>query len=280
MSRDRMIHPGPRAACRVEAEAASLRRIAGRLPAGQTVLEAVGALFAQAGCAGGMIALDGAVCEPLDYVLPALSQDGLHAAWYSDRLSPRGRHRILRATASVGRKDGRPFLHCHGLWSGPDGIARMGHLLPAESVLAEDARVTAIASADAWFEALPDAETAFTLFQPRGTAGAAGPGLLGRLAPGEDVATALESLCAARGIRAARVHGLGSIDHIRFRDGSRVDCLATELRLAGARLRDGRATLPIEVVDIDARIHTGVLAAGENPVGVTLEFLIEPSEER
>lgn len=264
----RMIHPGPRAADRAVAVRADLRPLSGVLRAGQTVMDAVGDLFAQAGCKGGVVWLDGAVCDPLRFVLPAPSTDGIHAAWYSDTHAPEGPVTIARATATVGWKDGAPFLHCHGTWAGT-----MGHLLPFDSILAADAPASGIGAPDAWFEALPDAETAFTLFTPQG--GGNGPGLLARILPGEDVITAIETLAARHSITDARLHGVGSIDNIRFADGSRMDCHATELRLDGATLIQGRAHVPIEVVDIAGTIMRGALTCGENPVGVTLELLIE-----
>lgn len=264
----RMIHPGPRAADRVAAVRADLRPISGVLPAGRVLMTAVGRLFADAGCKGGVVRLDGVVCDPMRFVLPAPSTDGIHGAWYSQTHAPDGPVTIHRATATVGWKDGAPFLHCHGTWG-----ETMGHLLPLESVLAADARVTGIGAPDAWFEALPDPETAFTLFTPQG--GGTGTGLLARILPGEDVVTAIETLCARHTIADARLHGVGSIDHIRFTDNSRMDCHATELRLDGAILAQGRATVPIEVVDINGTIMRGTLERGANPVGVTLELVIE-----
>lgn len=276
MSGARMIHPGPREAKRVQVAKGRLRTIEGRLPAGRTVMAAVDDLFAEAGCRGGVVYLDGVECQPMRFVLPALSTDGLHAAWYSDIHAPEGRWRILRGTATVGAKDGAGFLHCHGIWAGEDEKPAMGHLLPFDSLLAADADVRGIGSPDARFESLPDEETAFTLFQPQGDR--EGPGLLARIRPGEDVVTAVEALCAAHGISDARLHGVGSIDHIRFREGGRMDCLATELRLLEtARLTGGRADIGIEAVDIDGNIASGTLTRGDNPVGVTLELLIEPT---
>lgn len=270
-----MIHPGPRAADRAVAVAASLRPVAGVLPAGRTMMAGAARLFADAGCRGGVLWLDGAVCDPLRYVLPAPSTDGIHAAWYSDTHAPDGPVAIDRATAIVGWKDGAPFLHAHGAWGGA-----MGHLLPLDSVLAAEARVTGLGAPDAWFEARPDAETAFTLFTPQGGGPDHhnGPDLLARIRPGEDVVTAVESLCARHGITHARLHGLGSVDHVRFTDGRRLDCHATELRLDGAVLTAGRARVPIEVVDIAGTILRGMLERGENPVGVTLELIIERTD--
>lgn len=272
-----MIHPGPRAPERAQIRHATLRPVAGILPKGATVLQAVGALFAQQGCKGGVLSLAGLACDPMRYVLPALATDGLHGAWYSDTHAPPGRWTVTSATAIVGWKDGAPFLHCHGIWTDGTSTA-MGHLLAFDSVLAQDVQVSGLGAPDTWFQALPDPETAFTLFTPQG--GDDGPALFARILPGEDVVTAIETLAARAGIRHARLHGVGSIDHIRFADGARMDCLATELRLDDAWLAKGRARLPIEVVDIHGRIARGTLARGANPVGVTLELIIAPAGEQ
>ncbi|MFT4013659.1 MAG: DUF296 domain-containing protein [Paracoccus sp. (in: a-proteobacteria)] len=271
----RMIHPGPRAPERARTRRADLRPVLGVLPAGQTVMRAVGDLFAARGCRGGTLSLAGLVCDPMRFVLPAPATDGLHAAWYSDTHAPPGRWTVESASASVGWRDGAPFLHCHGIWT--DGQARaMGHLLPLESVVAQDTPVIGLGTETAWFEALPDPETAFTLFTPQGAD--RGAGLLARIYPGEDVVPAIEALAAAHGIADAYLHGVGSIDHIRFAEGHRMDCHATELRLDNARLQAGLAHVPIEVVDIAGHIARGTLAPG-NPVGVTLELIIEPIKE-
>ena len=120
-----MVHPGPRAAERLRAVRARLAPVSGVLRAGETVMAGVARVFAEAGCRGGMVFLDDVSCAPLRYVLPALSSDGVHAAWYS------GTHAlenalILRATASVGTRDGAAFLHCHGLWQAGRAPVAMG----------------------------------------------------------------------------------------------------------------------------------------------------------
>lgn len=272
----RMIHPGPRAPERAQTRRADLLPVAGVLPAGQSVMQAVGDLFAAHGCRGGTLSLAGLVCDPMRYVLPAPATDGLHAAWYSDTHAPDGPWILETASASVGWRDGAPFLHCHGIWS--DGSTRaMGHLLPFDSIIARDTPVSGLGARDTWFEALPDSETAFTLFTPVGED--QGTGLFARIRPGEDVVTAIEALAARHGIAHARLHGVGSIDHIRFAEGHRMDCHATELRLDGAHLTQGRAHVPIEVVDIDGHIAGGTLTRGDNPVGVTLELIFEPTKD-
>lgn len=273
-------HPGPRAADRRQAVVADLCPIAGRLRAGGVLMEEVAALFAAAGCRGGMLFLDGAVCDPFRYVLPALAVDEAHAAFYSATHAPEGRVRIGASTASVGWRDGAPFLHCHGRWW-VAGREAMGHVLPFDCRLAEDAAVTGIGSASAWFEGLYDPETNFTLFSAvsgpaEGLAAPAPRGLLLRLRPEEDVVEAVERVAAAHGLTQARVHGLGSICGVSFADGTSVDCAATEVRIDVGRIRDGKAEIDISVVDPEGRIGTGRLVPGRNPVGVTFEIVIAP----
>ena len=269
----RLVHPGPAAPDRRQAVRATLRPVAGTLPAGGTVMAGVGELFAAHGCRGGIVWLDGLVCDPFRYVLPALATDDLHGAFYSGTHAPDGPVRVGASTASVGWRDGAPFLHCHGTWTGAMGTA-MGHLLPLNSTLAEPCAVRGIGSPDAWFEAVADAETNFTLFAAAG--GGSGPdGLIARLRPEEDVSDAVAGLCAAHGIEDARVHGLGSICDVRFADGRRVPCVATEARIDEGRVAAGEVTIAVSVVDVDGAIHRGELAPGANRVGVTFELLVE-----
>jgi hypothetical protein len=269
----RLAHPGPRAPDRRQAVAATLRPITGRLRAGRPVLDEVARLFADHGARGGMLSLEGVVCDPMRFVLQALATDAAHAAFYSATHAPGGPVRIGASTASVGWRDGAALLHCHGQWSGGFGTA-MGHLLPFDSILAEAAAVRGIGSPDAWFEGLPDAETNFTLFAAAGDGGGR-DGLIVRLRPDEDICAALAALCTAHRIPRARVHGLGSICAPRFSDGRRVPCAATEVRIDEGRISDGTVALDVSLVDIDGGIHLGRLEPGMNPVGVTFELMVE-----
>jgi AraC-like DNA-binding protein len=123
----RLAHPGPRAPDRRQAVAATLRPITGRLRAGRPVMDEVARLFADHGARGGMLSLEGVVCDPMRFVLPALATDAAHAAFYSATHAPGGPVRIGASTASVGWRDGAALLNCHGQWSGGFGTA-MGHL--------------------------------------------------------------------------------------------------------------------------------------------------------
>lgn len=268
----RIVHPGPPAAQRLETAATTLVPVRGVLPPGDTVMAGTARLLAQAGLRGGMLAFSGGRCEPFCYVLPALSESPAHAAWYSDTFAPREGAAILTATASVGFRDGAPFLHCHGLWDTGEGAPRMGHMLPLDSRVAQPVAVTGFGSADAWFDAVPDAETNFTLFSAQG--GGHGPDLLLRVRPNEDVSRTVEAACAQAGIGGGRVFGIGSINEVFFADGRTVPCLATEILIHDGRIAGGRAVLDVSVVDVAGDVHRGVLERGNSPVGVTFELAV------
>jgi predicted DNA-binding protein with PD1-like motif len=134
------------------------------------------------------------------------------------------------------------------------------------------------------FEALPDPETNFTLFEPVQIAEDAterqGPRvLLAKVRPNEDISLAIEVICSRRGIRTARLHGIGSLNEVRFADGTRVESHATEvlIREGSVEIATGRprAHLEIDVVDMAGQIFSGELAHGDNPVCVTFELIVE-----
>ncbi|WP_279483655.1 PCC domain-containing protein [Aureimonas sp. SK2] len=270
-------HPGPVAPARVAAAPVRLRAIEGELRPGFTVLAEVARVFAEAGGASGVLTLQGGRCRPYRYVIPAWSTDGVHAAWYSDTFEAPDGAEIEEAVAIVGLENGRPFLHCHGRWQAGAGMPEAGHMLPGECVVDEAIPFRGLVADGAAFERLPDLETAFSLFTPVADAAPERPdGLLLRLLPGEDVVTAVERACEAAGIGRARIHGIGSVDGVRFADGARVDCAATEIFFSnGRRVADGRVDLPAVVVDVDGAVGEGTFARDDNPVGVTFEIVVE-----
>lgn len=268
----RLVHPGPRAEHRIESSTCTLLPVEGTLSAGGILMDEVAALYARHGCRGGVLRLDGATCDPFRYVLPALATDDRHAAYYSATHAPEGVMRIDACTASVGWRDGTMFLHGHGRWSGAPGTA-MGHVLPLETRLAADAAVSGLGSPDAWFEAVPDAETNFTLFSPAG--GGGNDGAFVRIRPGEDVCEAVGAVCDAHAIPRAHIHGLGSICDPVFADGRALACVATEVRIDAGHVEDRKTVLDVSLVDVDGMVHRGRLAPGANRVGVTFEILIE-----
>src|SRR5690606_23502370 len=170
----------------------------------ETFMAGVARVFAEAGCDGGFLAIEGGACDPFRYVLPAFSPDKDHAAWYSDTFAPAAGGRFITATAIVGERDGAPFLHCHGIWDTGVGELRLGHLLRSDSTVRQPILVACYGSRTATFQAIPDPETNFTLFSATGES-SAGNGILLRIRPNEDVCRAIEEVCTLHGIEQARI---------------------------------------------------------------------------
>ena len=141
---------------------------------------------------------------------------------------------------------------------------------------------------EATFEGRPDAETNFTLFEPASVPGArsdaAGPrAIVAKVRPNEDICRAIAEICAREGIATAAIHGIGSLNGVRFSDGTFVESYATEVLIREGRVNGSSADavhLAIDVVDIDGGIWSGTLVPGHNPVCVTFELVIEPFDER
>jgi predicted DNA-binding protein with PD1-like motif len=279
----RIHHSGPVASERIAAVAGSAVPLRFVLEPGLSVDEAVASGMKASGCSGGFVAFEGGRCEPFRYVMPAASSDPRYAAWYSETFEPLGPVTIRRACAIVGVRDGKSFLHCHGIWDTSEGL-RMGHMLAPATTVAEPIEVTGIGFRDATFEARTDPETNFTLFEPAQSAGAnpttAGfRMLLAKVRPNEDISLAIEEICSRHGIETAKVHGIGSLNGVRFVDGTQVDSYATEVLIrdcivksAGSQLE---AQLVIDVVDMDGAIFSGELVRGDNPVCITFEIVVE-----
>ena len=280
-------HPGPVAAQRVTAVAGSPVRLRFTLEPGDTVDQAIAKGFAASGCAGGFVSFSGGRFDPFRFLMPAFARDSFHAAWYSDPFAPEGSVQIRRGCAIVGIRDGKTFIHCHGIWDTAEG-RRMGHMLAPETVVSEPIEVTGIGLRNATFKSQEDTETNFILFEPvlvaeERKSSLEPPVLLARVRPNEDISLALETLCADRGITAAKVYGIGSLNEVRFTDGRSVSSYATELVINDGTVTssDGKPTarLDIAVVDVEGTISEGEIVRGDNPVCVTFELVIEVLEQ-
>ena len=137
----------------------------------------------------------------------------------------------------------------------------------------------------ATFEVVADTETGFTLFKPRPQASSGKldrRALALRIAPNEDVCSALEAVCRQHSIRSASVRGgVGSTVGAAFADGRRVEPWVTELLVRHGRVRPGADGQPVAEIDISLVDHLGGLADGRlergaNPVLVTFELVLEP----
>lgn len=270
-------HPGPPSAERIFSAPCQAERLTLTLEPGRSVNRAVAEAFDRAGFAGGYIRLRDAAASPMRYVIPAAAVDGRHAAWYSETFAPEGVTVIEDAGMVVGRRDGEPFLHCHGLWRTPDGARRMGHLLPLEAEFAEPVEAEAWAVSGAAFHVRDDEETNFRLFRPvpqdDGTP-VTWNAIICAIKPNQDIGAAVEEACRRHGIANASVHGIGSLVGADFEEAERVHSYATEVLIGSGEVRDGQCGLDIALVGLDGAIGQGRLVRGTNPVCVTFEVLI------
>jgi predicted DNA-binding protein with PD1-like motif len=280
----RIEQPGPAAPDRIAWVESHGLRFAMTLRSGLTLLEAVRRSLAETGFTSGVARVDGVALSPFAYVMPALSQTPEHAAFYSETFRPAGVARIEAGALTFGLRDGAPFFHCHALWTEASGKRSGGHVLPEETMVAEEIVLPAVGLDGAGFVAAPDAETNFKLFGP-----VAAP-LLGatregrfyglRLKPNIDLAGALEQFCAERGIARATIHGgVGSTIGARFEDGGVVENFATEVAIRAGRIIDDggrpRAEIDAALVDFTGATASGRLKRGENPVLMTFELVLE-----
>lgn len=252
------------------------------LPAGVLLLDALHALLGQ-DYDGACLTLTGGGLGPFAYVMPAKSPDADHVAFYSATSRPAGTTRLGEGAVTVGFRDGKPFFHCHALWTEADGHRGCGHVLPDETVIAAPIDVRGAGILGARFEVHPDRETGYGLLVPVPTGRThppgAGRGVALRLAPNQELTAALEQAGASAGFARARMAGgVGSTIGARFEAAPPITGYATELLVRHAAIRcdgAGPATeIDIVVVDLDGAIGEGRLVASDNPVLITFEGLL------
>jgi predicted DNA-binding protein with PD1-like motif len=282
----RIAQPGPPPPERIQWVEARGRAFSFTAEAGLPLLEAMRRGFAAADFASGIASFQNAALEPFAYVMPALSNTGENAAFYSETFRPAGPARIEAAAMTFGIRDGGPFFHCHALWTEADGRRSGGHILPEETAIAEPFAIRAFGLDGAGFLAEPDPETNFKLFgpvaAPTGGAQAEARCFALRLRPNQDLAAALEDFCRERRIARARLHGgVGSIIGAHFAEGRMVQPFATEMLLCSGEIGSGdggapEAALDVALVDYTGGLARGRLKRGDNPVLMTMEIVLEP----
>ncbi len=282
MAERRLHQPGPVALERHESFEGVGRRFDFTLEPGLSLNDAVARTLCTAKIKAAAVVLEGGAFRPFRYLMPALSLDDYHAAWYSEPFAPAGAIRLERGNVTFGERDGAPFIHCHAIWIEDGGKRCAGHILPHETVVDHPIRATAWGVPDVRMVSEPDEETAFTLFHPVACAApVAGTGprtVIARVGPNEDIVESLEAICRKHGMEEAVVRGgIGSLIGARYADGTKVDDIATEVfvTLGHVSARQGRTHLEIAMVDTRGNITEGQLLPGENPVCITFELCLE-----
>ena len=268
--------PGPALAPRAIVLPAMLHPIDLMLPVGGLLLDALRDALGAWGFRSGAFTLAGGGFAPFGYVIPALSPDATRAAWYSAPRRPAGITRLEQGALTFGLRDGAAFFHCHATWHEADGARRGGHILPEEAVIASPIHLSGVALSGAGFAVSDDGETGFRLFAPAAMDAVAGghPGLVVRLRPNQDITQALDAIAQGAGYPKAVLRGgVGSIIGARFDDAPASDVPFTEMFIRSGGAGTG---LDIAMVDVEERLHEGVLTRGDNPVLMTLEAVLDP----
>lgn len=279
----RVLQPGPAPAERVQWVAGDARPLEFTLEPGLNFIEAIRRPLAETGGESAVLTLEGGAFGPFTYVVPAPAPTPEHAAFYSEFHRPPGISRIEDAAVTFGLRDGAPFLHCHGVWTGAGGIRRGGHVIPDQTTVAEPVRARAWVLDGMKFEAQPDPETNFTLFGPVSGGGAASSRrfFAARFRPNQDICRALEDFCRDRGFSSAVLRGgVASTIGAVFEGGPVVDSFATEMFVRNGSVSPGTGGAPMAALDVALVDHRGDLAEGRlmrgaNPILMTLEVVIE-----
>jgi len=289
----RIEHPGP---CTEEA----LQTIPSRclvvyetLSSGQTILAAFAGLLKKYGVQGAVARLNTGSLFPASYVLPALSTDPNYAVYYSQTFDAQAPLQLTEGTVTIGLKDQTPWLHCHARWTDESEKLHCGHLLPDQTVVAQDIAVELTLLLDATFEVCLDEHTHFSLFKPRPinlpesegyavsmNASNERRGYLVRVGPNVDFGQALLDACERHDINSAVVHGgVGSVVGAVFDDGRVVEPFVTELMVRRGYIdrSDQQAMLDVSLIDFTGTVTEGCLALGQNPVLVTCELVLIPT---
>ncbi|VAW04266.1 hypothetical protein MNBD_ALPHA07-530 [hydrothermal vent metagenome] len=250
------------------------------LPAGVPLHLSLAHEIKARGLTGGYFRIKDAAMAQLHYVIPALSKDDKHVAWYSDVLKPEMPGRIVDAGIICGFYKGAPYYHCHGRISDASGKSAMGHLLPEACVLSQPTRVIGHGFTGARFTRNFDPQTGFELFTPQAVA--ADPfeaqAQLLRIAPNTEISAALTECCHNAGWTRATVQGIGSLIGAHFADGRVLDSFATEFLITKGEIDltapEPNVALDIVLVGLDGGFKSGRLKQHSNPVLITSEIIL------
>ena len=280
----RLAQPGPAPAERIDSLSVPGIALDWALTPGEDLITALTAPLIAAGCRAGSVTFADVALHPFRYVLPGPARDAAHAAWFSDPRDPAGdparATMVDYAAATFGWREGAPFVHCHGVWTEPDGTRRGGHMLPDACRIAGAGQARGWATRAARITVEPDAETNFPLFHPRPIRPTRETAplrlILARLRPNQDLSEALVTLCARHGASRATLRGsLGSLIGARFTDGRSVPDPATEVLVRSGQIENGQTQLTLAVIDQTGTVHCGPLSRGENAVCITFEAMLE-----
>lgn len=289
-----LIHPGPALAPRVVSIPALTRGELTRLTPGRPVLDDLVEVLRRMGTDSGFAELYAGTLGPVHYCVPTAGDGVVRAVGYSEaRQTAHGD--LVSGSATIGHRDGQPFMHCHSFWTDPQNRSQAGHLWPGTTAGASAPYAAVYGIFGGTWTSADDPETNMPVFTPSPTKETNVPdpaftqGLIpttvARILPNEDITEAVARVCAEAGYERAVVRaGLGSLVGATFIDHATgcnrtVDGPGTEVvSLSGhaTRTTEGHdVTLSCTLVDRHGVVHAGELVAGENPVAITFELVLQ-----
>ncbi|MGW5383483.1 PCC domain-containing protein [Nocardia sp. NPDC003963] len=279
-------HPGPVARQRLESVRSGTVTRRASLPPGRRLVDAIDAELARLGLDSAQVELLGGPLARVSYCIPDLCADGTRAAWYSETREAVTPVTLAGGSATVGRRDGERFMHCHAAWFDAHGDLRGGHLWPDTVVGATPVEVVLHAFDAVVLSSGVDDETLMPVFTPAAVPAAgsgSGRAVMTRVRPGVEIHDAVRDVMTENGFERASVRGsLGSlVGATLLRDGGtvRADGPATEVALAGHAVRavdrSFEAHLSAFVMDRYDNVLVGELAERGNLVAVTFELFVE-----
>jgi predicted DNA-binding protein with PD1-like motif len=270
--------PGPVHPNRIDIVHGTARDVRYTLEPGRTLTDSVTAPLIAAGFQSATVVIKDAILSPFRFVMPGPPDSAAHVAYFSATEAPEGRVRIEQANATFGWSSGVPIIHVHAAWTESNGRRRGGHILPSETIVAEQAEAIAWGFPDIRIETASDPETNFSLLQPvvRPSAGTA---FYARVKPNQDILSSVEEMTAAAGLSNAIIQGsLGSLIGAVFTDGEGFDDPATEVFVREGFVRDGKASLSLTAVDSRGQVRSGWLRRNENAVCITFDVFAMAAE--
>lgn len=255
------------------------------LPENVSIQDGLTQAIKSLGLAGGYVRIAKAKTSKLEYVIPALSPDGRHAAWYSRTHKPAMPGSIKDVGIICGTLSGEPFFHCHGLYEDVHNNAFMGHLLPHDTILSAPVSAIGFGFKDASFTRGYDAQTNFDLFTPKQLSPAPNSpdAALLRITPNIEISAPLIEHCQNVCWSRASVHGVGSLIGAKFADGRTMNSFATEVLITNGMVdltgNTPRVDLEIALVGLDGKFMHGLLAPSGNPVLITFELIVKKQSE-
>ncbi len=276
--------PGPVHPERIQSFGGPARILEIALEPGLPLINAVSKHLVDANIQGAGIVFKDLCLRPMHYVKPTYSRTPEHVAFYSDTHISSEEVDIPYATATYGKRDGVPFMHCHALWE-DNGQTRGGHVLAPDSIVSHPSSAMVYCTDCVSLDSAFDKETNFTLFQPA-CESAIECGVqeeecvVATIRPNVDLIGGIETICEKHRIAHAKIRsGIGSTVGAHFEDGRYVRAIPTELVALQGDVSigaQGEYCVDIEFALIDAHgdIHKGRLAKRLNPVLICFELII------